>query len=159
LSDSFDNFATNISSDTIHAYCQLDNHYLFVPLRARFPRSEVVSSHPRSPPWWNADCQAAVDERKRVTKTYTNSPTLSNFQVYKKALGSSCTKTLKKMKRNGWKKFCAQFDFKTPTAEVCVCLIKLFKKRTFLCVSSPSAGISSSDMHQDAMTKLCPACI
>jgi len=76
-----------------------------------------VSSCLRSPPWWNAHCQSAVDERRRITKKYIDSPTISNFQVYRR-VRSSCTKTLKRMKRNGWKKFCTQFDFKTPTAEI-----------------------------------------
>jgi len=103
LVGSFDSFASNMSTDTIHAYDQLDNHirqqvFAFTPLNARFPKSEMANGYPRSPPW-NADCQAAVDMRRRATKNYINLPTSSNFQAYKRAR-SSCSKTVKRMKRH-----------------------------------------------------------
>jgi len=45
-----------------------------------------------------------------------------------KHVRSSCLKTLKKQKRRGWREFCTQFDFKTPTSEIWS-LIKVFKKK------------------------------
>jgi len=119
LSVSFDKFA-DISPDTIHAYSQLDNHikqqvYSFIPPTARHSRSVVDNGRLRSLLWWKADCQAAMDERKRVTKIYLDSPTLSNFQVYRR-VRSSCTKKL--LREMVGKKFCVQFDFKTPTSGV-----------------------------------------
>jgi len=54
-------------------------------------------------------------------REYIKSPTLANFIAYKRVrakFSEHLASILKKQKRLGWKKYCSQFNFKTPTSEI-----------------------------------------
>jgi len=131
LFNNIDNLKSILSEDLV-TYMQIEQYiknylYSFFPPKSRLPRSRDLRKRPPPPPWWNEKCQRAVDERKEFTRKYLIHPSPVNFIAYKRAR-SSCSKTLKKQKRIGWKKYCLQFNHKTPTSEI-QSLVKTFKRR------------------------------
>lgn len=103
-------------------------------------------------PWWNEECELAVKRRKEGLKIYRTAPTIENYRLYKK-ICRDCKKVLKTQKRNGWKRFCGEFNHKTPTPAIWR-LIKLFKKKsqTF----SPHDCETLTQMQLATIDKLCP---
>jgi len=128
--------------------------YSFFPPGSRYPRSRSLRQKPPSPPWWNEKCQLAINERKESASRYLAHPSPANYLAYKRSK-SQCSKILKKQKKLGWKKFCTQFDHKTPTSEIWL-LIKSFKKRKFVKSSAHLDLHSQSQLINNTIAKLCP---
>jgi len=161
LINSLDKIRNILLENYLLAYEALDLHIrnqlssLF-PAKTCQPRSRSMRSKLPSPPWWNDICLEAVKERKTAIRRYLKLPSLDNYEKYKRAR-LTCSKTLKKQKRLGWKKFCSNFNCKTPTSEIWS-LIKCFKRRKKIDSSSilPPDDISQSQHVNDAIDKLCP---
>jgi len=161
LINSLDKLRNILLENCLLAYETIDLHirnqlFSLFPSKTCHPRSRSVRTKLPSPPWWNDTCQEAVKERKTAIKKYLRHPSLDNYEIYKRAR-LTCSKTLKKQKRLGWKKFCSQFNSKTPTSEIWS-LIKSFKRRKKVNPSSilpPCANLQSQHVN-DAIDKLCP---
>jgi len=156
-----DNIISNDNGNNV--YQHFEQHlrqqlYSFFPPQSRLPKSRVSISVPDSPPWWNEDCQAAVVRRKEATRAYRRHPTLANYLTYKR-IRNSCSKFLKKQKRLGWRKYCSQFNAKTPTTELWS-LVKMFKKRKANHLFPQTDALTHSSMVNDCISKLCnPSCL
>ncbi|XP_077277114.1 uncharacterized protein LOC143905527 [Temnothorax americanus] len=89
-------------------------------------------SHPHSPPapWWNPDCEAAVQARRKALKNYRKYPTPNNYYIYRSQV-TDTRKILRSAKRKGWKDFCSSLDFMTPTPKIWK-MIKKFRNRNWL---------------------------
>jgi len=157
--DNFKNLNSDISDNPPLAYSHLESHiknhlYSFFPPGSRHPRSRSLRQKPPSPPWWNEKCQLAINERKESARRYLAHPSSTNFLAYKR-IKSKCSKILKKQKKLGWKKYCTQFDHKTPTSEIWL-LIKSFKKRKLVKSTSPLDSHFQSQLINNTIDKLCP---
>jgi len=84
---------------------------------------------------------------------YLKNPSLENDISYKR-VRTSCTKILKKQKRQSWKNFCNQFNFKT-ISEIWS-LIKVFKKRKLFTDRTVIDSVTQLKLYQDTIDKLCP---
>lgn len=118
------------------------------------PRSISIKNY-RSPPiWWSKDCQAQIDEREEAMSLFKNHPSMENFFNYKK-VSASVAKSLKKLKRQSWKKLCSTFDNKTPTSKLWK-MVKMFRNRNLNDNNDGfSSGISLAELNK-AISKLCP---
>jgi len=72
LKETFSILASIISDNLPAAYHLFERHirhylYSFFPPKARLPTSEIQRKFPPSLPWWNENCQAAVDSRRIAT--------------------------------------------------------------------------------------------
>lgn len=93
--------------------------------------------------WWNETCDEAIKERKEALKTFRYNSTLDHLIKYKKAVAHT-HKILHKQKTLGWRKYCTNFNSKTPTSELWK-LIRSFKKR----------NIRGSTMDSSEFQKYC----
>jgi len=50
---------------------------------AHLPRNEIQRNFPPSSPWWNDECQTAVDKRKEATSAYFRRLSIENYISYK----------------------------------------------------------------------------
>jgi len=163
LLDNLRSLNSILSENSLVAYQQLETKikqqlYAFFSSDSRLSRSCALRKYPAPPPWWNDKCQLAIEKRKDATRKCIISPTLTNFINYKH-IRSTSSKILKKQKRLGWKKFCSQFNHKTPTTEIWA-LIKLFKKRKFTKTSVILDSNLQSQLAQATIAKLCsPSCL
>jgi len=158
LHDNFINLESNLSKDTLKVYQQMEQHikenlYSFFLLTRVFPEATFHANGllPRPGGMKRVNLQSTNAKILRINITC---PSLANFIEYKR-IRSSCSKVLKKQKRFGWRKYCSQFNYKTPTSEIWA-LIKLFKKRKL----TNSSVFSDSNLHahliQATIAKLCP---
>ena len=54
--------------------------------------------------WWNAECKAAVQRKRKTYKIYRASPTVDNFNVMQEAK-INCKRVIANAKKNEWSKF------------------------------------------------------
>lgn len=82
------------------------------------PRNFIVST-----PWWDAECTAAIEDRKNAENAYNVSMTKVNFLSYQKS-AAKASRILSKKKRLGWIRVCENLSPRTPA-----CLVwKLIKR-------------------------------
>lgn len=148
----------SIPDDPIEAYSyfveNILEHMRAIAQSPHRPKSNRKNNNSKlnPAPWWNEECELAVKRRKEGLKIYRTAPTIENYRLYKK-ICRDCKKVLKTQKRNGWKRFCGEFNHKTPTPAIWR-LIKLFKKKsqTF----SPHDCETLTQMQLATIDKLCP---
>jgi ribonuclease HI len=81
------------------------------------PRKRTAKDQIPSPPWWSAECTAAVKERDDAETTFNESGNLEDFVSFKKT--SARTKRfLAKAKKRGWKGFCESLSPRTPPSVI-----------------------------------------
>jgi len=83
---------------------------------------------------------------------YKSNPTLDNWSAYRKE-SLSCRRILRE-KLLGWKRPCAEFTHKTPTAEIWR-FIRSFKNKS-LCSNSLPDNFSLLQSQNSLLNKLCP---
>jgi len=81
LKETFSVLVSSISNNLSASYQTFEQHikhhlYSLFPPNARLPRSEFQRKFPPSPPWWNENCQVAVDNRRIATGNYRRHPSL-----------------------------------------------------------------------------------
>ena len=70
-----------------------------------------------SVPWWNGCCRVAVNKKKCAYRRYLRTPTLENYNLYKKA-NSEAKQVVRKSKKTSWTYFLAGINSKTPIKEL-----------------------------------------
>ncbi|KAI8440895.1 hypothetical protein MSG28_009195 [Choristoneura fumiferana] len=73
----------------------------------------MASSKIPSPPWWDAECTAAIKERKNAERKYNDSGLSEDFIDFQK-ISARTKRLLKKAKKKGWKGFCESLNPRTP---------------------------------------------
>ncbi|XP_039315310.1 uncharacterized protein LOC120359924 [Solenopsis invicta] len=146
-------------SNSCEKYIAFVNHirnilFDLIPEEQRFPRTINIKPSTSLPPWWNNDCQRAVNLRREATAIYRKYSTFDNYNYFVQTK-RSCTKLLKKHKSKGWKNLCHTFNSKTPTAELWS-LIKLFKKRNLVNAHTQPDTESVIKAQSAVIDKLCP---
>lgn len=68
-----------------------------------------------STPWWDAECTAAIKERKESEKRYNTSMTLENFLMFQKS-AARAKRLLSKKKKMGWFNYCEGLSPRTPAS-------------------------------------------
>ena len=66
-----------------------------------------------SVPWWNGCCRVAVNNKKRSYRRYLRTPTLENYNLYKKA-NSEAKRVVRKSKKTSLAYFLAGINSQTP---------------------------------------------
>jgi len=79
--------------------------------------SHVMNGSKIQPPWWNDACQEAVAAKKAATMIYKRSLTWVSYLDYKKQCAIT-TKILHKEKKKSWKRFCDNFNHRTPSTKL-----------------------------------------
>lgn len=94
-----------------------------------------------SPPWWDAECTAAIKTRKRDEDKFLED--LSEIQSYLQYQSSNarCKRLFSTKKRQGWTRFCENLSPRTPSSLVWK---NIKKYRKSLTVSDPSSNDPSS---------------
>ena len=77
------------------------------------------SSKPRRPgqPWWNKDCEVAVEARRRALKKFQKSPSPQNKRLYNQA-NKYAKQTTKLSKEQAWSTFLSTINPRTPISIV-----------------------------------------
>jgi len=78
-------------------------------------RKKVISCARNPAPWWNDLCTEAVEHRRSLLRIYKSSPTLDNWSAYRRE-SLPFRRVFRQEKLLGWKRLCAEFTHKTPTA-------------------------------------------
>ncbi|KAI8420029.1 hypothetical protein MSG28_008625 [Choristoneura fumiferana] len=90
----------------------LYNHFQSVLIEAAdkfIPKKKIGSSKIPSPPWWDAECTAAIKERKNAERKYNDSGLSEDFIEFQK-ISARAKRLLKKAKKKGWKGFCESLN-------------------------------------------------
>ena len=70
-----------------------------------------------SVPWWNGCCRIAVNNKKCAYRRYIRTPTLQNYNLYKKA-NSEAKRIVRKSKLTSWTYFLSGINSKTPIKQL-----------------------------------------
>ncbi|KAI8431364.1 hypothetical protein MSG28_015900 [Choristoneura fumiferana] len=81
------------------------------------PKKKILGSKVPSPPWWDAECTAAVKERDNAERKFNVSGLSEDFVAYQK-ISAHTKRLLKKAKKKGWKGFCENLNPRTPPSLV-----------------------------------------
>lgn len=69
------------------------------------------------PPWWDDECEKAIEKRKAALDSYKLSGTYDNFVTCKKLFAQTKKLFKDKAKRN-WKEWCSKLNKNTPSTEL-----------------------------------------
>lgn len=95
-------------------------HFQSVLIKAadeHIPKKKVANSKVPSPPWWNAECTAAIKERRDAERRYNSTGFCDDFIAYQK-ISARTKRLLKKRKKEAWKAFCESLNPRTPPSLV-----------------------------------------
>ena len=67
----------------------------------------------KNKPWWNDDCQEALDNRLKALKTFKKSPTKENHDNFRKAYARA-RRVMKESMRNSWRQYVSKLNNRTP---------------------------------------------
>jgi len=81
------------------------------------PRTSGTRQLNRKTPWWDQECEAAVENRRKAKNKLWSRPTLSNLIHYKRCVAVAKHLALKK-KRESWTKFTESLGSTTATSKV-----------------------------------------
>nr|CAI5843233.1 unnamed protein product [Callosobruchus analis] len=69
------------------------------------------------PPWWDEECESAVNNRKDKLRTYKAQSTMANYIKCKEEIART-KKILKEKARKSWQKWCAGLNRNTPVKDM-----------------------------------------
>lgn len=99
----------------------------------------------KSVPWWSADCQLAIRNRRRALKALKRSPSHFNLINYRK-LKAIAQRTIKQAKRDSWKKFISNINSTVSSAHIWSAIRRIESKKSS---SSPKSILINDDINTD----------
>lgn len=109
------------------------------------PKSGGIKKHHRNTPWWDANCQEAVENRRKAKKTLSSHPSPANLINYKRLNAIARHTTLKK-KKESWKEFASTLTSDTPSAKIWRTIKSINGKQTTSTI--PIGDFQSSDKEK-----------
>ena len=70
-----------------------------------------------SVPWWNGCCRTAVNKKKATYRRYIRTPTMLNYNLYKKA-NAQAKRIVRESKKKSWISFLAGINSQTPIKQL-----------------------------------------
>ncbi|KAJ4425436.1 hypothetical protein ANN_28051 [Periplaneta americana] len=81
------------------------------------PLTQINSRPNKKPPWWNATCSKSIAEQRLALSWFCIQCTYENFLTARK-VEAQTRRTLKKVKRASWKKYCLSITQNTTSQQV-----------------------------------------
>ncbi|KAG5861918.1 hypothetical protein JTB14_010575 [Gonioctena quinquepunctata] len=82
------------------------------------PKNSTVRHSQHIPkPWWNSECDSAVNNRKEAYIRFKLNPNQENLLEYKKQ-DATAKKTFKQSQRQSWRMYCGSLNRTTPMKDV-----------------------------------------
>ena len=79
---------------------------------------QKTSTNPKkSNPWYNDDCKEAIKQRKETLSRFCKFPTKDNLNTYR-VFRAKARRTIKSSKRNSWRTYVSNLNYKTPIKKV-----------------------------------------
>ena len=93
------------------------------------PMTSPSSNHKRAP-WWSQEVGNAIARRKRSFRQYLRHKN-NTFLVQRNKDRARCQKVVRQAKRNSWRSFLNQLNYRTPLSKIWNLVRSLSGKRTF----------------------------
>ena len=117
LNSNKQNFGEKITPENVSQAAQVLQESFINAAEASIPKVSLKTPKASNPPWWDEECTQVVKERKTAMRIYEKNMTFYNFNEASKAQAIA-KRTLKRKKRQGWRKFCTELSPETPIGEV-----------------------------------------
>lgn len=96
---------------------------------ASIPQTSGIRSCRRATPWWDDDCDEAVEKRREAKNKLWSHPTITNLIEHRKQLATAKHKMLKK-KKQSWADFASSINSNTPSTKVWSAMKSINGKQT-----------------------------
>ena len=100
-------------------------------------------------PWWTSECSRAVAQRRRAKRRAERRPTIANIIELRRTTAKA-KRTIKKTKRETWRKFCESVTSETPTKQIWDMVKKLNGVKTYNTIPLKENGATVFDNQRKA---------
>lgn len=108
----------NFSNNNITSYTEVINN-INISAQSSIPANQnnSIKNTAKHKQWWTEECSNEVQYRKESFYEYKENPTLANLLKYKES-DARAKRTIKRAKRDAWKKYCCSLNKNTPMKSV-----------------------------------------
>ena len=93
------------------------------------PKTSTIAKK-KNKPWWDEDCQSALNSRKRALRIFRKHPTQDSLIKYKHEYAKA-RKTMRKAMKSSWEQYVSKLNNRTPMKKVWDMVGKITGKRRY----------------------------